>query len=459
MVMAKEGLRGGKMNKKLFLVIVICVAIASIISAWLYLKRATIGIPKKIVIGWPVPITGPIATFGESDPWLAAYITKIVNEDKGGVYISKYKRKIPIEILIRDTQSDEGLAASIAKDLIVDEKIDVMMVLHTPSTTVPVSSVCEKYKVPCVVFDTPVLSWLTGAPYEWSYLHFWTEPDVAAAYVGMWNLIGTNKKVGGLWNNDSDGKTFREATIAEAEKYGYDFVGDEGFSPYGLEDYSAYINDWKRKGVEILAGLFIPPDFATLWRQCEKKGFRPKVVTIGRGILFPSTMEELGGDLPLGLTTEIWWSKYHPATSLLTGLTPAELADIWENESGKQWTQPLFYSMGALETVIDVLGRAGGLSREEIRQAIADTELDTIVGKVCFKTPLSAEDKKRYEKWPQLIKYKSHYSPAPVVGGQWMKGRQWPWEIKIVYNGQYYWIPKTDSIIILNEQQKGKNVK
>lgn len=268
------------MNKKLLVAIVVFVVVVIVISVGVYLAiSSAILIPKSIKIGWPVPITGAIATFGEPDPWLAEYITKIVNEEKGGVYLSEYGQKIPIEILVRDTKSNEGFAASVAEDLILKEKIDLMVVLHAPSTTVPVSSMCEKYKVPCIVFDTPVLSWLKGKPYEWSYLHFWTEPDVAEAHVGMWDLVKeqTNKRAGGLWNDDPDGRTFMEATIAVAEEHGYDFVGDEGLSPYGTEDYSSYITDLMEKDVELLAGNFIPPDFATFWRQCDAMGFHPKV--------------------------------------------------------------------------------------------------------------------------------------------------------------------------------------
>lgn len=155
--------------------------------------------------------------------------------------------------------------------------------------------------------------------------------------------------------------------------------------------------------------------------------------------------------MPLGLTTEIWWSKYHPSVSPLTGLTPEKLTDLWKKESGKQWTQPLFYSLGAFETAIDALQRAGSLDKEKIKNAIADTDLNTIVGRVSFKAPLSPEDKKRYEKWPELIEYKSHYSLAPVVGGQWIKGVEWPWEIQIVYNWKYDWIPETAKMILVPE--------
>jgi branched-chain amino acid transport system substrate-binding protein len=423
------------------------------IGGFFYLQKSVTDSPKTIKIGWPSPITGALSSFGEPDPWLAAKITQIVNDQQGGIYLKQFNRKVPVEIMIRDTRSDEKFAGDAAEDLILNEKVDLIVVLHTPSTTVPVTAVCEKYQVPCVAFDTPVLSWLVNAPYKWSFLHFWTEPDVAEAHIGMWDLMkgSTNMKAGGLWNDDSDGRTFRDVITTVAKEHGYDFVGDEGLVKYDEADYSAYISDLKRKNVEIFAMTFIPPDFVRFWQQSYNLDFHPKIATIAKSILFPSSVEDLSGNSPQGLTTEIWWSKKNISVSPLTGFTPEKLADLWEAESGRQWTQPLFYSLGALETALDSVKRAGNLDKIKIRDAVADTDLETIVGRVCFKKPLSDEDKIRYSRWPKLIQFKSNYSQAPVVGGQWMKGTDWPWEIQTVYNWRYQDIPETAKMVLITK--------
>ena len=38
----------------------------------------------------------------------------------------------------------------------------------------------------------------------------------------------------------------------------------------------------------------IPPDFATFWSQAAQQGFKPKIVTIGKALLFPSVIDSLG---------------------------------------------------------------------------------------------------------------------------------------------------------------------
>ena len=70
----------------------------------------------------------------------------------------------------------------------------------------------------------------------------------------------------------------------------------------------------------------IPPDFATFWGQAAQQGFKPKVVTIGKALLFPSVISSLGAR-GNGLSTEIWWTPNHPFKSGLTGQSARELTD------------------------------------------------------------------------------------------------------------------------------------
>lgn len=184
-------------------------------------------------------------------------------------------------------------------------------------------------------------------------------------------------------------------------------------------------------------------------------GYVPKVATIGRSVLFPSAVEALGGDLGVGLTTEVWVHKVSPFRSSLTGQTPAELAEAYEAATGKQWSTPLIFSHAAFETVIDVLQRAGSLDKTKIRDAIADTDLNTIVGKVNYKKPLSqiltSEEMALYERYPELIDNQDHYAITPVIGGQWVKGAKWPYELEVVYNWKYNNIPETADVKTIPE--------
>ncbi len=395
------------------LIIAMCGAIPSLIGP------AYGAGPEYILVGHPNPSTGPIASFGEASPWVDELAIDEINK-AGGIFIKEAGKKIPMKLKMADTASDPAKAADVASKLILSDKVDIMIALHTPDTVNPVTSMCERYQMPCVSLDAPIEAWLTGGPYHWSFHAFWSVNDVIDVFTGLWNQLQTNKVVGALWPNDPDGKVWSEMFTPRLKEMGFKVV-DVGRFPYGMQDYSAFINTWKKENVQIITGVMIPPDWATCWRQLHQQGFIPKAATIGKAILFPSAVEALGGDLPKGLTSEIWWSPNHPFKSSLSGKTAKQLCDEWTAKTGKQWTPSIGFKYAAYEIVADALKRAGTLDKEKVRQAIAETNLKTIVGPVKFNA--------------------QNFARTPLVGGQWEKGKRWPWEILVTFDGGHPEIP------------------
>jgi branched-chain amino acid transport system substrate-binding protein len=119
------------------------------------------------------------------------------------------------------------------------------------------------------------------------------------------------------------------------------------------------------------------------------------------------------------LSSEVWWSPDHPFKSSLDGETARQLADAFPH----QWTQPLGFVYALFEVAADAVNRAGSKDRAKVAEALARTKLDTMVGQVQFD--------------------KDHVSRTPLVGGQWVKGKKYPWELRIVYNATASSIPKT----------------
>ncbi|MEZ5728094.1 MAG: ABC transporter substrate-binding protein [Burkholderiaceae bacterium] len=119
-------------------------------------------------------------------------------------------------------------------------------------------------------------------------------------------------------------------------------------------DFSSQIAAFKAAGCEIVTGNMIPPDFATFWGQAAQQNFKPRVVTIGKALLFPSVIGSLGlrGD---GLTTEIWWTPSHPFKSSLTGESSKQLGDGYTKATGRPWTQPIGFIHALFEVAADII--------------------------------------------------------------------------------------------------------
>jgi branched-chain amino acid transport system substrate-binding protein len=300
--------------------------------------------------------------------------------------------------------------------------------MYTPDVVNPVSAVCERYQMPCVGVGCPIDPWLEGGPYKWSFLTHFGVNAITDLFINMWDEIAakTNKVVGVLFPNDADGIVWTKTFNTKLAAKGYKMV-DPGRFPFGMRDFSAQIEMFKKEKVEILTAVLIAPDWATAWKQMRQQGFLPKMATIAKAILFPSAMEALGGNLANGLTTEIWWSRHHPYKSLLTGETGNQLCDAWTKETKKQWIPPIGLTYGGYEMAFDVVNRAQSVNKERLLEAILKTDADTIFGHIKYN------DK--------------HFCEIPLVGGQWVKGKQWPWDLETVYNKHVPKIPKTAELI------------
>jgi branched-chain amino acid transport system substrate-binding protein len=235
----------------------------------------------------------------------------------------------------------------------------------------------------------------------------------------MWDQVSSNKTVGAIWPNDPDGLAWGDPTTGfppDADKRGYKIV-DPGNYPNGTQDFSGPIAALKSGKAEVLVGVPVPPDFTTFWKQATQQGFRPKIATIGKALLFPSSVEALG-DIGIDLGTEVWWSPAHPFTSSLTGQTCTQLATAYSETTRKQWTQPIGFAHALFEVAAKAFASVSAIDdRPGLAQAISTMKLDTVVGPLDWTSgPV-----------PNVAK-------TPLVGGQWRKGTNNPFELVIVSN-------------------------
>ena len=392
---------------------------------------------QAIKIGFVTPKTGPLAPFAEADNFVIEQMRKLfaTGIDIGGV-------KHPVTIIVKDSGSNPSRASDVAADLILKDKVDLMLVASTPETTNPVSDQCELHKKPCISTVAPWQPWFFtrgGKPekgFDWTYHFFWGLEDIIAVFTSMWKSVPNNGVVGGLWPNDGDGNAWGDAKLgfpAAFAKQGLKLV-DPGRHQNLTSDFSAQIAKFKEGNVEILTGVPIPPDFTTFWNQAAQKGFRPKIASVGKALLFPSSVEALGKNGE-GLSTEVWWTPSHPFKSSLTGQSAQALAAKYESEAKKQWTQPLGFSHALFEIAADVLKRTKNLeSAASIRDAIASTDLNTIVGPV---------------KWGSGPV--RNVAKTPLVGGQWRKGSKFKYDLVIVDNSLAKNIPVQDKLKPIGE--------
>lgn len=407
---------------------------ASMLAAPMILKASRASAQgASFKIGFVNPATGPLAGFGEADEYImtAAQAAMAGIENNGN--------PVNVEIIYKDTQSNSNRAAEVAVELIERDGVDLIVASGAPDTANPVADQCELNEIPCITTVAPWQPYFFGrngdpaTGFEFSYHFFWGLEDVIANFLNLWDDSGvTSKNVGGLFPNDADGNAWGDPELGLPKPLaarGYNVI-DPGRYQVMNNDFSSQIAAFKEAGCEIVTGNQIPPDFATFWSQAAQQDFNPKVVTIGKALLFPSVIESLGarGD---GLTTEIWWTPSHPFTSSLTGESAADLAAGYTAATGRPWTQPIGFVHGLFEIAADVIKRSEALDDSYANtDALAATDMETIVGPIAWnggdlnpvknvvRTPLVAGQWQLDSGAPELVITNNAEAPEIPVGGE-----------------------------------------
>jgi branched-chain amino acid transport system substrate-binding protein len=362
---------------------------------------------KVIKIGHVSSPTGVFAPFAQADPFILDQMRTALGKgisNGGGGY--------QVQIISKDSQSSTTRASEVASDLILRDKVDLLVSSGTPETTNAVADQAEANEVPCVTGLTawqPYFFGRHGTPdkgFTWTYHFAFGVEDIFASYLALWKSVETNKIVGALFPNDISGNSWADAEHGfppALQKADYKLIDTGRFQPL-TDDYGSQISAFKNAGVEIVTGTLTPPDFTTFWNQAAQQSFKPKVVTIGKALLFPDSVAALGGRAD-GLSCEIWWSPNHPFKSGLTGQSSKELCDAYEHSTGRVWIQSLGFQHALFEVAIDVLKRTENLDEPaSILEAIVATDYHSVVGPI---------------KWSG--KPVKNVSKTPLVAGQWRK--------------------------------------
>jgi branched-chain amino acid transport system substrate-binding protein len=380
------------------------------------LMRPAFAVPETVKIGLVGPRTGALALFYQEMGWAIDAVRKYTRNS-----ITINGTKHPLEIVVKDSQSDPNRASEVAQELILNDKVHIVTAFATPETVNPVSDQCEINGMPCVSNDDPLESYFFGRKgdpkkgFEWTYNFFFTGAGVLGTDLSVWSRLATDHSIGVLFANDDDGRVFAKVMPPVMEKAGFKVV-DPGRFDLPASNYTTQIQAFKSGGAEICLTVVPGPDFTIFWNQCAQQGFRPKALTAGKVSEFPQGVYPFG-KRAIGIINEVWWSKFHPYSSSLTGQTSMELANAYEAGAKQQASMALGFRHSLLEVPIAALKKAQSLDLAAIRDSLRDNPVNSIVGPIDFKKgpfPNTAETK--------------------CVAGQWRKGKKWPLELVIVDN-------------------------
>jgi len=381
--------------------------------------------PSTITLGYIAPLTGALAGFGSGDRFVIDTIRNTPAYAKG---FKVGGRTYQVNIIVVDSRSNPSRASHIARQLILNNHVDLLLASSTPETVNPVAVVAQTEGVPCLATNDPWESWYSGLggnpaqptmKLQFCTLFFFGLKQLQECYVPMWHRIGaTPKNVACQYPNDADGNAFRAVFEMFIEQSGYKPV-DGGPYTDGTTDYTAMITKFKATDSQYFSNCALPPDFNMFWKQAHQQGWRPKLATVAKVLLFPADTAPLG-PLVNNIATNSWWGPYMPnKSSLQPGLTAAQLAHTFRAQTGRQWVQ----GIGSTYTLFEVAHQAfTKVSDPHDHQEVANALHNVHYAGMCG-----------------LLNFAAGPAPGvaivPPVGVQWKASSgSFPFEMKVVDN-------------------------
>ena len=382
---------------------------------------------KEITIGWIHPLTGSLSGFGAPDNWVTQQ-AMATSQYKNGIKIGGSTYKVTIKSY--DSQSSATQAGTLAKQAIQQDNVDMLFASSTPDTVNEVASQAEALGVPLVCANVPWEAWYTnlgGNPQKptfkskYSVMYFLGAEDLANCFIPMWDKVGgkgNSHLVAGAFPNDADGNAFRAVFPPLLQSKGYKLVMSSAY-PDGTTNYSSMIGQFKGSKAEFFTNAPLPPDFSVMWKQSVQQGFRPKLATVAKVLLFPPDAYAMG-NLAYNIATDAWWVPELPWHSSFTGQSCQQLATAFTAAGGGQPNSNI-----SNYTLFEIAYKAfTSVNNPHDKNAVA-AALHKVVIPDAVAGPMDFTSAKNPA--PGVV-------ITPPVGIQWQKGTTYPLEAKVVDN-------------------------
>ena len=364
---------------------------------------------QGIKVGAVVPLTGRFAAGGAQVK--AGYEIAVEHINAGGG-VSVGGKKMLFELIMLDDESDATKTVARLENLAAQGVVAYLggfgSDLHAAA-----ASIAEKNKIPYLGVAFALYT-IHKQGFRYLFSPFEKSPDLAKETFIFLNASMPEpqrpKKVAIFLEKTDWGREMGILWSSLAKDYGYQEVVNSEYAP-GSKDFSDLILKAKAAGAEAVFALPTPPDGMTIFKQMKELGFNAKAYLFIRAPDPPVWGKNLGKDGDYVLFMPGWHHAFrYPKVAELNEAHQKRL-----NRPADVITGP---SYACIQILADALTRAGALDRGKIRDAIAATNMTTVLGPVKFR-PDGVGDIKvaiiQWQKGKQELVWPKEFATAPFV--------------------------------------------
>lgn len=353
---------------------------------------------ETLRVGIILPLTGAKANFGEIEKISFDMALKEIN-DAGGINGKK------LEFLFEDDTGRPEVARSAAEKLINKDKVLMLGGGYGSSETFAVAGVAQQNRIPFLV-NTGSDDKITEQ--GWDYV-FRLNPPVSEYPKALETFLVEVVKpetVAILYENTNFGSSGARKFKEICQRLGIQVVVEEGYEHGGV-DFKPILIKVKDKNPDLIYMISYVMDASLLMRQSMELRIKPKLfVGGGAGFTLPEFPKNAGKAAEKVFSATLWYQtlKYPGALDYYNKFVATYKKDT-EYHGAEAYASAY--------VIADALKRAKSTSPDDIRKALAETDMMTVFGPVKF----IAYDKK------------TNQNRLPTYLVQWIDGRLelvWP---------------------------------
>jgi|SaaInl7_200m_RNA_FD_contig_31_1475689_length_2012_multi_14_in_0_out_0_1 branched-chain amino acid transport system substrate-binding protein len=339
-----------------------------------------------IRIGRVIPLSGhnAIVLKSASGPVYDLWVEEV--NARGGIYVKKYGKKLPIELIQYDGKSDHGTMVKLLEKLILRDKVDFIFAPVATSQLFAAAPIANKYKYLLFGAEGGALKLkdiIKGLPYFFAVLNFADTQMPALADVYKRNGI---KSVAIIYIEDLHGIEYSD-TLAKALKAQGIEVKMKKSIPLGIKDLSSLLKQAKSLDVDAFVGFTYPGETILATKQSMELNINFKAFHLNVGPSF-GFYPGIFGPATQGVTGSGAWN--HKTSPGAKAFVDKMVAKFGKKAPIDFWGQLFYYA--SLEFFEKAIVKVGSLDQKKIRDVFATEKFDTALGSTWFENGFLAHD-------------------------------------------------------------------
>jgi branched-chain amino acid transport system substrate-binding protein len=324
---------------------------------------------KTFTVGIPLPLTGAEAKFGEIEKQAYEMAIEEINA-KGGV------KGVKLALDIQDSGGKPETATAIVEKFITVDKYPIVVGEYTSQCSYAVAGIAEKYKVPYLV--------VTGAADKitqqgWKYVYRMNPPS-SLYNMGVFSFfeqVAKPKSIAILYENTDFGSSTSKAMKEYCDAHGVKVVLSEGYSAGGV-DFKPILQKVKSLRPDIIYMVSYLMDASLLMRQSKELDINPQAFIGGAaGHTLPEFLENAADASEYCYSATLW-------TPQVKFPGAKEFFDNFKKKYNKETDYHGAEAYAAVYVLADTVKRAKSLTPEDLRAALAETNMMTAFGLIKF---------------------------------------------------------------------------